>query len=139
MATILSKYSHTHRMFAKAWDWDVDTFTLRLLNSSYTFSAAHTVWTSCSSAEVANGSGYTTGGLTLTCSSTNSLIKASDALWTSVTKTFRSGVIVRNGTANGLTDALVCHFLWNDSSGGTDIILDGIDFLVRLNDGLFTL
>lgn len=139
MATVLSKYDHTNRRFKKGWDWDSDTFSLRLLTSAYTFSAAHTAWASCSAAEVANGSGYTTGGEVLTCSSTNSLLSASDVYWTSLTKTFRSGVIVREGTVDGLTDGLVAYLLWNDTGGGADIVLDGIDFLVRLADGIFTL
>lgn len=138
MATVVTKYAHTHRRFIQAWDWDTDTFSIRLLTSAYTFSDAHTVWTSASAAQLV-GTGYTAGGIVLTCSSTNGLALANDAYWTNMTATFRQGVIVREGTVEGLTDALVVHFLFNNFSGGTDVVLVDTDFLVRLSSGLFTL
>lgn len=139
MATILTKYAHANRRFKKSWNWDADTFHLRLLNSTYTFSDAHTVWTDASSAEIAATGNYTANGKTLTCSSDNTKLMASDVIWTNLTHTFRQGVIVRTGTVDGLTDALVGHYLWNDAGGGTDIVLDDIDFLVRMANGVFTL
>jgi len=138
MATIVTKYEHTHRRFAKAWDWEADTFSFRLLTSAYTFSAGHTVWTSASSAQLV-GTGYTAGGQVLTGTITNVLLSANDAYWANMTATFLQGVIVREGTVDGLTDALVVHFLFNNFSGGTDVVLVDTDFLVRLSSGLFSL
>lgn len=135
MATVLSKYAHTDRMFSNGWSWESDTFQLRLLTANYSFNPGHTVWTSASSAELATAGGYTANGKTLVCSSTNTLMSASDVIWTSLTATFIGGVVVRTGTMDGLTDALVMHFLWRESN----IVLDGIDFLVRLSNGIFTL
>jgi hypothetical protein len=139
MATILTKYAHTNRRFKKSWNWDSDTFHLRLLNSTYTFSDTHTVWADASSAEIAATGNYTANGKTLTCSSDNTKLMASDVIWTNLTHTFYQGVIVRTGTVDGLTDALVGHYLWNDAGGGTNIVLDDIDFLVRMANGVFTL
>jgi hypothetical protein len=138
MATVVTKYNHTHRRFIRSWDWGTDTFSFRLLTSAYTFSAAHTVWTSASAAELV-GAGYTAGGQVLVCSSTNNLVLAEDLYWTNMTATFRQGVIVREGTSDGLTNALVAHFLFNNFSGGTDVVLTDNDFLIRLSSGLFTL
>lgn len=139
MATILTKYAHTNRRFKKSWNWDSDTFQLRLLNSTYIFSDTHTVWTDCSSAEIEATGNYATGGQTLTCWSNNTTLAASDMIFTNLTHTFRQGVIVRTGTSDGLTDALVAHYLWSDESGGTDITLSSIDFLIRMANGVFTL
>lgn len=139
MATVLTKYAHTNRRFKKSWNWDADTFKLRLLNSSYAFSDTHTIWTDCSSAEIAATGNYVTGGQTLTCWSDNTKLAADDVIFTNLTHIFRQGVIVRTGTVDGLTDALVGHYLWNNDSGGTDVNLSNIDFLVRMNNGVFTL
>ena len=140
MATILTKYDHTNRRFKRGWIWETNTFNLRLLNATYTFSASHTVWADCSSAEIAATGNYTAGGQALVnCSSTNTLLRANDLVFISLTHTFRQGVIVRTGTFDGLTDALVAHYLWNDTGGGTDVVLNDIDFLIRMNDGIFTL
>lgn len=140
MATVLSKYTHTHRRFAKSWDWDNDTFSIRLLTSGYTYSAAHTDWTSCSSYELSeSGTNYTAGGIALVCSSSNTLLSATDVVFEGLTATFRQGVLVREGTADGVTNALVAHFLWDNTGGGTDIVLANIDFLIRFSSGLFTL
>jgi hypothetical protein len=60
--------------------WTTGTWNLGLLTNTYTFSAAHDFrddWTN----EVANGNGYTTGGLTLdnrTASSANPSVLTAD-------------------------------------------------------------
>lgn len=46
-------------------DLDGDTFKIALLDSGYTPSGAHDEWADVSGDEIANGSGYTTGGATL--------------------------------------------------------------------------
>lgn len=47
-------------------DLDGDTFKVALLDSGYTPSGSHSQWSDVSGDEIANGSGYTTGGAELT-------------------------------------------------------------------------
>lgn len=68
-------------------DLDSHTFKIALLTSSYTPSQAHDEYADVSGAEVANGSGYTTGGETLsgvTWSQTSGIatFDSDPAVWT---------------------------------------------------------
>lgn len=108
-------------------NWATDTFKLALITSAYVPSLAHTVWADVSTNEVADGLGYTIGGLTLT----NNLITdagmfTDDLIWTNLTKTFRYGVIYKVGLANALQDPLFAYILWNDAN--LDRVINGIDF-----------
>lgn len=139
MATTFMKYAHTARRFADGTlDWDTDTFKLALVTDSYVFSDADTIWADASSYEVANGDGYTTGGIELTTSLDNTMLDAEDILVNALTKTFRGGVIYKVGTANGLVNPLVGYILFNDTPA--DIVSPGIDFLITWSEyGVFAL
>lgn len=68
-------------------DFDTDAFNLILVTSSYTPNLAHDEYADVSGVEVANGNGYTTGGVTLanvtwTRSSGVTTFDSDDAVWT---------------------------------------------------------
>lgn len=130
--SVVTKYAHTMKCCCDGtMDWVSDTFKLALITSSYTPSTAHTQWSDVSTYEVASGSGYTTGGLALTNNSiTNAGLFTDDLLFSTLTKTFRYGVIYKVGTANGLTNPLFCYILWN--SLNVDKVITGIDFAVYI-------
>jgi hypothetical protein len=139
MATTITKYTHTHRRFADGTlDWDTDTFKVALVTSAYTFSAAHTQWEDVSTHEVATGTGYTTGGVTMTNTLDNTKLDASDVTWAALTKTFRYAVIYCNKTTADLTNPVVACILFDDAPA--DIEVSGIDFVIMWNaDGVFSL
>lgn len=129
---VSTKYAHTMKCCCDTtMVWSTDTFKLALVTSAYTPSTAHTQWADVSTHEVAAGSGYTTGGVTLTNNTiTNVGFFTDDLLFSSLTKTFRYGVIYKVGTANGLTNPLFCYILWN--SLNIDKVISGIDFAVYI-------
>ena len=81
-------------------DLDSDTIKIALYTSSATLSAATDTYTT--SNEVANGGGYTTGGVTLAnasviTNSTSGCFDSDDPEWTSATFTAR-GALIYNDT-----------------------------------------
>lgn len=133
----VTKYAHTPRRFSDGTlDWDTDTFKCALVTSSYTPSAAHTQWADASTNEVTTGSGYTTGGVTLAgATATNTMLDCNDPSWTALSKTFRYAVFYKSGTANGLTNPLVCYVDF-----GSNITATGTDFVITIDSaGLLAL
>ena len=113
-------------------DLDSDTLKVALVTSSYTPSAAHTVWTDVSANEVAAGAGYATGGVTLANPvATNSTIDYDDAVWTALTKTFRYAVGYKVGTVGALTNPLLFWILLDTTPA--DIISSGSNYTIQWN------
>lgn len=105
---------------------------LALVKSTYTFSAAHTVWADVSGEEVATGDGYTTGGAALGSLSVNSTrFDSADVTWSSLTKTFRCGVLYLNDTVNTIVKPVIAYILFDDTPA--DISISGGDFTVQVN------
>jgi hypothetical protein len=83
-----------------------DTYKLMLLTSSYSYSNAHTVVADVSADQI-SGTGYTTGGATITVSAAQSdddsktEFTLGNVLFSSATFTFRKAVIY-NSTSNAL-------------------------------------
>lgn len=82
-----------------------DTIKLALVASTYAINANHGIWADVSADEVASGSGYTTGGASLTGvtwtrSGGTCTLDANDVSFTTLTKTFRYGVLYANVTRN---------------------------------------
>jgi hypothetical protein len=96
----------------KKFDMDGDTFKARLLSSAA--SSSWVQWSDCSANEIANGNGYTTGGVTLTIVSWS--ISGGAVRWmvTSPTWTssgtgmaaYRTLVVLDDSATN---DELVCY------------------------------
>ncbi len=123
-------------------DLTAATVTLALVTSSYTYSAAHTVWADASANEVANGAGYTTNGAalgspTVTYSGSTATFDASDVTWSSLTKTFRGGVLYLNDTVNAIVKPVILYILFDSTPA--DITISGADFTVAWNaSGILT-
>lgn len=139
MATTITGYDHFWKLVATgAIDLDSDTLKVALVTSSYTPSGAHTQWADVSAYEVASGSGYTTGGQTLTgVTVTNSNIDYDDVVWTAITKTFRYAVLYKSGTGGGLTNPLIAYILLDSTPA--DVVSSGSNYTIQWNstDKLF--
>jgi len=123
--------SFKRRIGDGTFDMDADTFKCALLTSSYTPDATDAVFADLSS-EV-SGTGYTAGGATLTNvtwtnSGTTAVLDADDPSWTTATITARYAVIYKSGTANSLTNPLVCLLDFGADKGVT-----GGTFTVNFN------
>ena len=100
-------------------DLDTDTIKVALLTSAYTPSTAHAILADVSANEVANGNGYTTGGVTLTsCTYTQTAGTASfksgnNPGWTGSGAGFnaRYALFYKSGTANGKVNPLIGYML----------------------------
>jgi hypothetical protein len=145
MATTIEFYDHAWKLITNGVNLQTASISVRLVTSSYTFSAAHTVWdngandaTDPSFNEASNGSGYTTGGVILTgVVADNDSITFDDVVWTSLTKTFRHVVGVVNGTVGALTDPLLFRILPDNAPA--DVISSGSNYSLFWDDtdGLF--
>lgn len=109
-----------------------NTFKIALLKAaasgSGTYGAATTSYTNLSTDELANGSGYTTGGNTLVsitpvASSTTAICDFSDTTWSAATFT-TSGALIYNDTATGDPACAVLSF------GGDQTVSSG-DFQIQ--------
>lgn len=109
-----------------------NTFKIALLKAaaagSGTFGAATTSYTNLSTDELANGSGYTTGGNTLAsvtpvADGTTAICDFADTTWTSATFT-SSGALIYNDTAAGDPACAVLSF------GGDQQVSSG-DFSIQ--------
>ena len=106
-----------------------NTFKIALYTSSTTMSAATTAYASASapSTQVANGSGYTTGGNTLTrvdptSSGTTGFTDFADTTWSSSSITAR-GALIYNDTASGDPSVVVLDFGADKTSSSGDFTI----------------
>jgi len=97
------------------------------------FVGKDTVWADMSASEI-SGTGYTTGGETLTGKAATAdfeknVLDADDVTYSAVTITARWAVMYRSGTVNSLTDPVLFAFLLNDTEAdvsppaGTDFVI----------------
>lgn len=146
MASTITAYTHLWKLVTTGGlDLDAAEIRIRLVTSGYTFNAAHTQWdngandaTDPSNSEVANGSGYTTGGVQLANPvSTTSNIDYDDVVWTNLTKTFRYAIAVAIGTYGGVVNPVLFCFL--PDSTPADIVSTGSNYTIQWNstDKLF--
>jgi hypothetical protein len=146
MASAIYWYDHSWKLITTGQvDLDSDTLKIALVTSSYTPNTSHTVWNpgtddaaDASHHEAANGTGYTTGGITLANPAvTNSTIDYDDPVWTALTKTFRYAVCYVNKTAGALTDPLLFYILLDTAPA--DIVSNGSNYTIQWNatDKLF--
>ena len=113
-------------------DLDTDTLKIALVTSAYTPSLAHTQWADVSANEVSSGSGYTTGGITLSgVTAADANIDFDDPVWTSLTKTFRYAVCYKSGSGGGYTNPLLFYVLLN--SDPADIVSSGSNYSLIIN------
>jgi len=98
------------------------TVKLALVTSSYTpdvTTSGNTIWANVSANEIANGNGYTTGGISLssmvaTAVSGGYKFSSASPVWNASggdIPAWRYGVFYYNGTLWGLTNPLIGYFL----------------------------
>jgi hypothetical protein len=120
------------------FDLDGDTLKIALFTSSYTPDATDVVFADLSS-EV-SGTGYTAGGATLssvtwTRSGGTATLDAADPQWTTASFAARYAVVYKSGTANSLTNPLICLLDF-----GSDKTVTSGTFTVSFNaSGILTL
>ena len=133
MATTFTAYDHLWKMLNTGGiDLDTDTLKVALVTSAYTPSGAHTQWSDVSANEVANGAGYTIGGIALSgVAVTNVNVDYNDVTWTALTKTFRYAVIYKVGTGNGLTNPLLAYLLLDSTPA--DVVSAGSNYTIQWN------
>jgi hypothetical protein len=117
-------------------DLDGDSIKVALLTSAYTPNLAHTIFGDVSAAEVAAGSGYSSGGNALagkavTYSGAVGKFDADDLVWAALTKTFRFGVMYVDATKDGIVKPLIGYILFDDTPA--DIVVAGVDFVIQWN------
>lgn len=139
MAVTISPYNHTASRFASGANAASDTYRLKLLTAA-TFNAAHTTLAATGGTETTAGTGYTTGGVSLS-GVTVTTITTNDAKFDADDVTL---------TASGGTIDASYGILFNDSDtddppvafidfGGAESAADGTDFVVVWNAaGIFT-
>ncbi len=128
------------------FDLDGNTIKAMLLTSSYTPSVANDdIKADIVANEVANGNGYTTGGVTVAAtwvrSSGTVTFDVADPAWTGSSSGFvaRYLVFYASGTLNGHTDPLIGYVVL-DSAPADVSFAAGNTVTVQINaSGLFTL
>lgn len=142
MAIIHTPYAQSMKILCEAGNWLTDPVKLALLTSGYTFNAAHTMFdntaddaTDPSFHELATGAGYTTGGIALANKTIANGNIDSDLVVFPFTgsKTFRCGILYIDATINTIARPLLFHILFDNTTGGTDITIPSIDFVVNWN------
>lgn len=135
MATTFTAFNNLSNLLGNSLlDLDSGTFKLALVLDTYTFDATDTQWSEISTKEASSGSGYTTGGETLTSLSYAQVSglqfkwDAADVTWTALTKTFRFGVLYKSGTFGAYTDPVIGCILFDDTPANVQVT--GVDFSV---------
>jgi len=86
------------KAFTGLFDWDTNAIKVALFTSTYTPAQQTDILYSSLSNEVANGNGYTTGGVALAsktdvAATLTTTLDAADSSWTSATFTCRTAVV----------------------------------------------
>lgn len=146
MSSTITPYTHYWELIHTAGiDLSSATIKVALISSSYTFSAAHTIFdpgtddaADPSYNEVASGSGYTTGGITLASgASYPAYIDFDNPIWTSLTKDFRYGIFYFSGSVGGLTDPLIACALFDVTPADISVVASDWAIVFDSLKGLF--
>ena len=139
MPITISLYNHTARRFADGSNSPTDTYKIKLFTAA-AFSASDTTEAAAGGTEVANGSGYTTGGATLsnisvtTVSTNDAKFDADDVVW-AVTGSNLSAAYARIYNDTDANDPPLAFI----DFGGTETRTPGNEFLLSWNaSGIIT-
>lgn len=125
------------------------TLKVMLVTSAYTPDSSVTgnsVLTDANTNEIANGNGYTTGGLTLTSVAVTAItggykLTAANSVWTASggnIPAWRYAVVYASGTLWGLTSPLVGYFLGDTTPADIPATMSGNPLTITWNSsGLF--
>ena len=127
------------------FDLNTDSFKVALVSSSYTFSAAHTVYADLTN-ELSTANGYTSGGaalasVTFSQTSGTATFDAADTTWTASGGSIvaRRAVIYKDGTANTRVKPLIASILL-DTTPADITVTTGNTLTLQYNaSGIFTL
>lgn len=124
-------------------------FRIGLVSNSYTpNNATDELWAAASAAEIANGNGYTTGGLvppSIVLSQSAGVVKftASPTIWTASgtgIPAWRRAVLYYLGTLNSKVNPLVGHFLGDSAPADIPLTTSGNTLTITMNaSGILTL
>lgn len=139
MPASISVYNHTAKLFADGSNAAADSYKVMLCTAA-TFDATNTTLAGVTKTEVANGNGYTTGGVALTnvavttVTTNDAKFDADDASWlasgASITASY--GILYNDTDANDPPLAFI-------DFGGSQTAGDGTNFLVVWSaSGIFT-
>ena len=112
------------------------TAKMALVTSTYTpdaSSTGHSLWSSASANEIANGNGYTTGGATLgtkaiTAITNGQKFASANVAWTAsggAIPAWRYGVLYVSGTLWGMTNPLLGYFVGDTTPADVGATADG--------------
>jgi hypothetical protein len=122
MASALSNH-FKYQLAKKQIDMDADTFKLILMATGFTFNKdSHATLTDVSASELANGNGYTTGGVALA----NSTVTEDDSVDKAIT-VFDNITFTASGGSLGPTPGAIVY----DDTTGDDTIVGYIDFITE--------
>lgn len=117
-------------------------FRLALVSSAWTpNNTTDELWAVASGSEIANGNGYTTGGLvppSAVLSQTAGVVKftSSPVVWTATgtgIPAWRRGVLYYLGTLNGKVNPIVAHFLGDSTPADVPLTTAGNTLTVTMN------
>lgn len=142
-AGTMNLYQQVSELIAKSTvDLDGDTLKVALMTSSYTPNAASNTSFSGLTGEVANGNGYTTGGITLanvtvTRSGATTTLDADPVVWTAS----GAGITARYAVIYSSTaDRVLAYFLLDDTPADV-VITDGNTLTINwhASNGILTI
>lgn len=125
----LNLFNATNLLNANAANW-----RLALVSNSYApNNASDELWAAASAAEIANGQGYTTGGIALTSvalTQTSGVVKftSAAAVWNATgtgIPAWRRGVVYYLGTLNGKVNPMLGHFLGDSAPADVPLTTAG--------------
>jgi len=146
VASTITPYTHYWELIHTAGvDLSSATIKVALVSSSYSFSAAHTIFDSGTNDaadpsynEVASGGGYTTGGIALANGISHpAYIGYDNPTWTTLTKTFRGAIFYFSGSVGGLTNPLIAYLLLDSSPADITVTNSNYAIALDLLKGLF--
>ncbi|VTU34168.1 hypothetical protein [Variovorax sp. RA8] len=125
----LNLFNATNLLNANAANW-----RLALVTNSYVpNNATDELWAAASAAQIANGQGYTTGGIALanvTLNQTGGVVKftCDPAVWNATgtgIPAWRRGVVYYLGTLNGKVNPMLGHFLGDSTPADVPLTTAG--------------
>jgi len=155
MATTFTLYNSFKKYLLDGTiDLDTDTIKVALVTSAYTPLATHDVLADVMAspdpevvAIASPSNGYTDGGAALsgaavthTDSPSTAKFDASDLTWTSLTATFRYGIVYAEKSVGSpaIVNPLIGYILFNDTPADVDV--SGVDFTIQWSaSGIVTL
>lgn len=142
-------YDATAKSLMGGADLDTNTIKMALVGSGYTPNQdTHDEWADISANEIANGNGYTTGGVTLTSPVLTEITKGyrfntANATWTATgtgIPAWRYAVMYVSGTVQGVVNPVLGYFLGDDTPADIPSTASGVTLqLTCPADGWFDL